>query len=86
MGECPQQSRQILSKREEGKGKEHPPISHLRMRREPSTLTHASSCKTRAEAVGVFPGENKFCIFFLRKISPELTAANLPLFAEEDWP
>ena len=27
-----------------------------------------------------------FC-FFLRKISPELTsAANPPLFAEEDWP
>ena len=24
--------------------------------------------------------------FFLRKISPELTAAYLPLFAEEDWP
>ena len=24
--------------------------------------------------------------FFLRKISPELTAANPPLFAEEDWP
>ena len=25
-------------------------------------------------------------ILFLRKISPELTAANSPLFAEEDWP
>ena len=24
--------------------------------------------------------------FLLRKISPELTAANPPLFAEEDWP
>ena len=24
--------------------------------------------------------------FFFRKISPELTAANPPLFAEEDWP
>ena len=24
--------------------------------------------------------------FFLRKISPELSAANPPLFAEEDWP
>ena len=23
---------------------------------------------------------------FLRKISPDLTAANPPLFAEEDWP
>ena len=23
---------------------------------------------------------------FLRKISPELTTANPPLFAEEDWP
>ena len=29
----------------------------------------------------------KRVLFFLRKISPELTsAANLPLFAEEDWP
>ena len=34
-----------------------------------------------------------FCFFFLfkmfvclRKISPELTTASLPLFAEEDWP
>ena len=29
-----------------------------------------------------------FCLFVcLKKISPELTsAANLPLFAEEDWP
>lgn len=28
-----------------------------------------------------------FFFFFLRKISPELTsAANPPLFAEEDWP
>ena len=28
-----------------------------------------------------------FLLFFLRKISPELTsAANPPLFAEEDWP
>ena len=25
-------------------------------------------------------------LFFLRKISPELTSANPPLFAEEDWP
>ena len=25
-------------------------------------------------------------LFFLRKISPELTTANPPLFAEEDWP
>ena len=23
---------------------------------------------------------------FLRKVSPELTTANPPLFAEEDWP
>ena len=31
---------------------------------------------------------DKLCFlgFFLRKISPELTAANPPLFAEEDWP
>ena len=29
----------------------------------------------------------KILTFFLRKISPELTsAANPPLFAEEDWP
>ena len=27
-----------------------------------------------------------FIFFFLRKINPELTAANPPLFAEEDWP
>ena len=26
------------------------------------------------------------CIFFLRRISPELTTANPPLFAEGDWP
>ena len=30
---------------------------------------------------------NRFCFLFLRKISPELTsAANPPLFADEDWP
>ena len=28
---------------------------------------------------------NKDLFIFLRKISPELTAANPPLFAEEDW-
>ena len=27
-----------------------------------------------------------FFFFFVRKISPELTAASPPLFAEEDWP
>ena len=27
-----------------------------------------------------------FVGWFLRKISPELTVANPPLFAEEDWP
>ena len=27
-----------------------------------------------------------FIYLFLRKISPEITAANPPLFAEEDWP
>ena len=27
-----------------------------------------------------------FFFLFLRKISPELTTANRPLFAEEDWP
>ena len=27
-----------------------------------------------------------FLFFCLRKISPELTAANPPLFSEEDWP
>ena len=26
------------------------------------------------------------CVRVLMKISPELTTANLPLFAEEDWP
>ena len=29
---------------------------------------------------------SSFKIFFLRKISPELTAASPPLFAEEAWP
>ena len=36
------------------------------------------------------PFENdirNFLLFFFRKISPEQTfAANIPLFAEEDWP
>ena len=27
-----------------------------------------------------------FGLFFFRKISPDLTAANPPLFAEEEWP
>ena len=27
-----------------------------------------------------------FLSFFVRKIGPELTSANPPLFAEEDWP
>ena len=30
--------------------------------------------------------KNFFSFFSFRKISPELTAANPPLFAEEDWP
>ena len=29
---------------------------------------------------------NFLSFFFLRKISPELTAANRPLLSEEDWP
>ena len=36
-----------------------------------------SDYKTRVETL---------FFFFLSKISPELTAANPPLFAEEDWP
>ena len=28
----------------------------------------------------------EFAFFFFRKIRPELTTANPPLFAEEDWP
>ena len=32
------------------------------------------------------PLEGFSLFLFLRKISPELTAANPPLFAEEDWP
>ena len=28
----------------------------------------------------------KILFYFLRKISPELTTANPPLFAKEDWP
>ena len=42
----------------------------------------------------IFPNEssqvmalsNVLSFFFLRKISPELTTANHPLFPEEDWP
>ena len=43
------------------------------------------SCKE--EAVGLVEGRaiDLFIFYFLRKISPELTAAN-PLFAEEYWP
>ena len=29
---------------------------------------------------------SSFFFFFLRKISPELTTAHPPLFAEENWP
>ena len=32
------------------------------------------------------PFLQKYIHIFLRKLSPELTTANLPLFAEEDWP
>ena len=32
------------------------------------------------------PVEKLLLFFFLRKINPELTTANPPLFAEEDWP
>ena len=32
------------------------------------------------------PGFLQCLFFFLRKTSPELTTANPPLFAEEDWP
>ena len=34
----------------------------------------------------VISDSNFFFFFFLRKISPELTTARPPLFAEEDWP
>ena len=33
-----------------------------------------------------WPEYSSFFFYFLRKISPELTTANLPLFAKEDWP
>ena len=36
--------------------------------------------------MGFVGGLLVFSGVFLRKISPELTTANLPLFAEEDWP
>ena len=39
------------------------------------------SLKKRLALIGILLIEN---FFFLRKISPELTAANSPLFAEED--
>ena len=32
------------------------------------------------------PSPIRFFFFFWKKFSPELTAANSPLFAEEDWP
>ena len=33
-----------------------------------------------------YPRHIFFLFFLKKKISPELTTANLPLFAEEDWP
>ena len=51
------------------------------------------SCKTLAQNIGNLNlvmcakfGLMFMLFVFLRKISPELTAANPPLFAEEDWP
>ena len=44
------------------------------------TMPAASGCVT------VFSESQVFCFVFLRKISPEITTTNLPLFAEEDWP
>ena len=41
-----------------------------------STLCHSDGTE-------LFP---KLLFIFLRKISPELTTTNPPLFAEEDWP
>ena len=39
------------------------------------------------KCVQIFQGHiDYFVIFFFRKISPELTAANPPLFAEDAWP
>ena len=43
----------------------------------PPSVLHCAHCM----------GSVVFCLFVLRKISPELTSAtNPPLFAEEDWP
>ena len=40
---------------------------------------------TEGEVAGLEKRLSSF-FFFLRKISPELTATNPLLFAEEDWP
>ena len=54
-----------------------PTILHMRMSRQ--------CCKT-GKHYEIFTSELEEFFFLLRKISPELTTANPPLFAEEDWP
>lgn len=47
------------------------------------SLTHN---KLSINVGGFFWGFFCFVLFFLRKLSPELTSANPRLFTEEDWP
>ena len=56
-------------------------------------MAHASGPDDQLLEEGVYKytvARVVLCLFlffhFLKKISPELTAANPPLFAEEDWP
>ena len=53
-------------------------------------LSIGNSCWVRSWGYAKQAGAKKILLFrlffFFRKISPELTATNPPLFAEEDWP
>ena len=48
-------------------------------------MGHSASRVFFSDPAG-YSWDNSPLFFFLRKISPELTTANLPLFAEEDLP
>ena len=60
---------------------------NIRFNRNTKNFSGGVQGKTQ-EGEDITVGFFVFCfLFFLRKISPELTsAANPPLFAEEDWP
>ena len=65
-----------------------PPMSgvgqHLGTKPGNMEYVKAEYAKLNHLATGLAPSNDNF--FFFRKISPELTTANLALFAEEDWP